>query len=259
MALTENRSARTSPQSIPPSASGQLRRAHADHAALQSTSTPAIKHGGAITTVSQGAGGSDMTIFVANAAAIASTPGQYFILIDGEEMEVTNVNLTLNSISVTRGVNGVSASTIAIGDAVYLFFDQRGGTRAIPPDIGAFQYGDAIITPGTLPTAIAGVTFSQQLTASGGTAPYTFSETGSLDGLTLTTGGLLSGIPAAAGTFSFVVTASAGNTGTQSFSLIVNRPNMPLIPGQINNGVIYFRRPGRPVDFHRSGKRPGSI
>ena len=91
----------------------------------------ARRNGGAITTVSMSAGGSDTTIYVNNAAAIASTPGQYFILIDGEEMLVTNVNLAFNTLTVTRTLNGVSANTISIGDAVYLFTDQRSVNRPI--------------------------------------------------------------------------------------------------------------------------------
>jgi hypothetical protein len=40
---------------------------------------------------------------------------------------------------VIPSVNGITATNIAVGDAVYLFADQRGDTRAIPPCIGAFQ------------------------------------------------------------------------------------------------------------------------
>ena len=98
------------------------------------------------------------------------------------------------------------------------------------------------VVPSTLPSAIVGSSFRQQLTASDGTGPYTFSETGSLDGLTLSASGLLSGTPAAAGTFNFVVTVtdSVGDTGAFSYTLTVNPQSMPLIPGQINNGIIYF-------------------
>jgi len=79
------------------------------------------------------------TVAVSNAAAIASTPGQYYIEIDGEEMEVTNVNLSTNVLTVMRHVNGVTASHIQATDPVYLFTDQRGITRTIPHDIGAYQ------------------------------------------------------------------------------------------------------------------------
>ena len=98
--------------------------------------SPAIGVGGPVTTVAQSAGGADTTIVVADAAAIASTAGPYAILIDGEEMTVTNVDLTTNTLTVTRAVNSISASPTA-DDPVYLFSDQRGVGNIIPPDIGA--------------------------------------------------------------------------------------------------------------------------
>jgi hypothetical protein len=73
------------------------------------------------------------------------------------------------------------------------------------------------ITPTTLPAASAGDSYSQTLTASGGTAPYHFTITsGSLpSGLTLNaTSGALSGTPLASGTFRFTVKATDSTTGT---------------------------------------------
>ena len=75
---------------------------------------------------------------MANASAVAVTPGQYDILVDGEEMEVTGVNLTTNTLTVTRGINGVSSAPFP-GDLVYLYQDQRGQTRAVPADVGAYE------------------------------------------------------------------------------------------------------------------------
>ncbi len=71
--------------------------------------------------------------------------------------------------------------------------------------------------------------YSQQLTASGGTATYTYSVTsGALPaGLTLSSTGLLSGTPTVVNTFNFTVTATDSSTGTgpytgsQSYSLAV--------------------------------------
>jgi hypothetical protein len=58
-----------------------------------------------------------------------------------------------------------------------------------------------------------GVAYSQQLTASGGTGPYTFTVlSGALPaGLTLTAGGLLSGTPTTEGSSPVTIQASDGN------------------------------------------------
>jgi hypothetical protein len=90
------------------------------------------------------------------------------------------------------------------------------------------------ITPTTLPAAAIAVAYSQSVTASGGTAPYTYSvTTGALPaGLTLSTAGAITGTPTAGGSFSFTITAKdSGNfTGTQNYSLTVNAPTITLAP-----------------------------
>lgn len=84
------------------------------------------------------------------------------------------------------------------------------------------------LSPTALPEGAVDEEYSVQLEASGGEAPYTFAvTTGTLpDGVTLTSGGLLSGYPDAAATTAFTVTATDSTptthqTGTQSYSLVV--------------------------------------
>ena len=72
------------------------------------------------------------------------------------------------------------------------------------------------ITTSSLPNAIQGQAYSQQLQASGGVAPYTWSIAADSPsplpaGLTLDAGGLLSGTPAVSGAFS--VKFSVTDTG----------------------------------------------
>jgi hypothetical protein len=93
-----------------------------------------------------------------------------------------------------------------------------------------WQVGPITLNPATLPAETVGASYSQTLTASGGTAPYTFAVTaGSLPkGLTLSAGGVLSGTPTAAGTSSFTVTATDtnGETGSQAYSVTANPTNL---------------------------------
>lgn len=73
---------------------------------------------------------------------------------------------------------------------------------------------------GTVGTAIASFT----LTASGGTAPYTWSAAGLPAGLSIgSSTGTISGTPTAAGTYNVTVTAtaSAGGSGTASFTFTI--------------------------------------
>jgi predicted extracellular nuclease len=90
-----------------------------------------------------------------------------------------------------------------------------GGTAAV-----------AVTNPGTqnatAGTAIAPLTLS----ASGGTAPYTWTATGLPPGLAISSDGIISGTPAAAGTSSVTVTAtdSTGANGSATFTFQVTAP-----------------------------------
>jgi hypothetical protein len=74
--------------------------------------------------------------------------------------------------------------------------------------------GVTVTNPGSRTSAV-GQSTSLQLAASGGTAPYTWSATGLPTGLTISSGGLISGSPSAAGSFTVTATAT-DSTGTSS-------------------------------------------
>jgi large repetitive protein len=101
------------------------------------------------------------------------------------------------------------------------------------------------LSPTTLPNGVKGVAYpSQTLSATGGTAPYTFTLTaGSLpSGLTLSTAGVLSGTPTATGPFTFTVAAtdnSAGHfTGTQQYMVTVSAAALVSIAVMPANGTL---------------------
>lgn len=99
---------------------------------------------------------------------------------------------------------------------------------------------------GALPGATVAASYSHAFSASGGTAPYTYLVTaGALPaGLTLSTGGVLSGTPTAGGPFSFSVTATDSSTGTGPFSvtgaytLAVAAPTITLSPASLPNATV---------------------
>jgi hypothetical protein len=199
-----------------------------------SSASPAVGRGGAITAVAQGATATATSLTVADAAVIASTPGQYFIMIDGEEMEVTAVDLVNNILTVVRGVNGATA-TPHQNDPVYLFSDQRGFrvTAGLTPDIGAYQTQTATTAPAfTSPTKVtftAGTAASFTVAASGVPTPLlTEDATDTLPaGISFNPDtGVLGGVPGAAagGAFTLHFTAQSGSGSSQSqiFTLTVN-------------------------------------
>ena len=80
------------------------------------------------------------------------------------------------------------------------------------------------ITTTSLPGAIVGVAYSQQLAASGGTTPYVWSLVGSSlpAGLALSPQGVISGTPTAAGTFSFSVRVADASSPAQSSERVLS-------------------------------------
>jgi predicted outer membrane repeat protein len=108
------------------------------------------------------------------------------------------------------------------------------------------------LSPNPLPAAAIGVTYSQALTANGGQPNYSFSVTagGLPDGLSLSTGGLLSGAPTANGVFTFTITATDahGCTGSQTYTLrLSSAPTIQPAPpvsrqeGTANSAAVIAR------------------
>jgi Putative Ig domain len=92
---------------------------------------------------------------------------------------------------------------------------------------GTYNYRNTSlqITTTQFATGTLGMAYSQQITASGGTPPYSWSAVGLASGLSINSAsGLISGTPTQAGTFPVTVTVSdsTGLNASQPFSLVVN-------------------------------------
>lgn len=90
------------------------------------------------------------------------------------------------------------------------------------------------VTPATLPDGVTGSAYNTTIGATGGTPAYSFEITdGALpSGLTLSTGGSLTGTPSSTGSSQFTVTAtdSQGCTGSSEYTLNVVAPNITVSP-----------------------------
>jgi hypothetical protein len=97
-----------------------------------------------------------------------------------------------------------------------------GATR----DVDAHEIQFIHLAPATLPSGAVNNSYSQTITASGGTAPYSFSiSSGNLPlGLSLSSGGVLSGTPLVGGNFFFTIKAAdtTNLAGTQNYTLSVS-------------------------------------
>jgi uncharacterized delta-60 repeat protein len=100
------------------------------------------------------------------------------------------------------------------------------------------------ILPATLSGASVGTAYTQTFTASGGTAPYTYSlASGTLPaGLSLSASGNVTGTPTAAGSSTFTIRATAGTcSGTQNYTFTVGNgacPTVSFTPASLPDATV---------------------
>ena len=140
--------------------------------------------------------------------------------------------LSLSSGGVLSGTpsgSGPSTFTVLATDSV-----SNTGSRSYTITIGS---NILTVAPSTLPNGTQGTAYSQTITASGGTAPYSFTVTsGTLPtGLSLLSGGVLSGTPSASGPFTFTVQATdpSFNTGSHIYNVTINLPPLTVNPASL--------------------------
>jgi hypothetical protein len=114
------------------------------------------------------------------------------------------------------------------------------------------------ISPSTLPAGTVNQDYSQTLTATGGTTPYTWSVSVGTPpaGLSLSPLGVLSGRPTAAGTSTFTVrvTDNLQQARTQVYTLTINPPVLAITTASLPNGSVGTAYPS--TTFAASGGTP---
>ena len=165
------------------------------------------------------------------------------------------LNPTTGLISGTPTTSGAYSFTITATDA----FSSTGSQ----PYTGTVILTTITVSPSTLSTIQVSVPFSESVSASGGTAPYTYAVTaGTLPaGLTLNpTTGLISGTPTVSLSYGFTITATDAfaTTGSQAYSGIVAGPNIDVVT-QTNFVTVPVIVPGAGFGFTNIGTGSGNL
>jgi len=155
---------------------------------------------------------------------------------------------------ITLASNGTLSGTATAG-GTYNFTvtatDSSGGTGPFSTTSGSLTLTvnapTIAVSPVSLTNPTVATAYSQNVTASGGTAPYTYAITaGSLPaGLSLSNAGAITGTPTSAGSYNFTITTTDSSTGagpytgSRAYTITVSAPTMTLTPasGTTINGT----------------------
>jgi hypothetical protein len=165
--------------------------------------------------------------------------------VPGSSVVWNGTPLPTSYVSATQIMASVPASSIAVSTSASVTVQNPGG--AISPS-SPFTVGapSLVIHTSSLPDAVVGAFYSQTLSASGGTQPYTWTLTsGSAPaGLALAPGGTLSGTPSGASNVVLGVTVTDAQKRTATTTLTLNTvlallvtTNSPLTTGTV--GTAY--------------------
>ncbi|PHV48495.1 hypothetical protein CSQ91_13395, partial [Janthinobacterium sp. BJB301] len=174
--------------------------------------------------------------YTATLAATGGTAPYTYSVTSGTLPVGLSLNAATGVLSGTTNVAGSFPVSIKVADS---------STGAGAPFSASNSYTLIVVapvisvTPGSLAAPKVATAYSQQLSASGGVAPYAYTvSAGSLPaGLTLSSSGLLSGTPTAGGNFTVTVQAADAHqfTGTQSYTLVVSSATVSLTPATLPN------------------------
>ena len=167
------------------------------------------------------------------AAAGGAPPYQWSIL-SGSTGALT-LDPRTGTLQGTASATGTLNFTIQVTDSASAKASQAFSITVAPAAV-------AIVTSAILPDGSVGTPYNQQLSATGGTQPYTWKiASGAVPGLSLASDtGVLSNTPSTAGTFTFTVqvTDSAGSTASKTFRLNIAATALKITSStQLPDGV----------------------
>jgi hypothetical protein len=195
-------------------------------------STATIGTGGTITltlTLSGSAPTNGVTVNLSSDNTNAATVQTPVTIPQGQN--TASVTVTAGSPAITPAVAHITTSTSVPG--------LTNATATITVISGV-----AISTPSPLPSGVVGTAYSSlQLTATGGTQPYTWSATGLPAGLSVSSSGLLSGTPTTAGgPFSIAVTVKDSTnpqlTASATLQITIVNPLTITTTSPLTSGIV---------------------
>ena len=163
-------------------------------------------------------------------------------------------------LSLNSATGSITGTPTAAGSFTFIVqvTDANNFTETTPY---AVNVGSAVVSigPASLSGGVVNAGYSQQLSATGGTAPYTYSVvSGALPaGLSLSSAGVISGTPTTSGSSAFTVQAkdsSGGSgpfTGTRSYVLAIGQ-TVPVAPP-----VTVTTQSNAPVTIHATANASG--
>jgi len=147
--------------------------------------------------------------------------------------------LTLSSAGVISG----TPTSLGISNFTVQAVDSSVPSQLSTSKLSIKATSNIAITTPSVPNAVFNTPYNAKITATGGTAPYTFTTiTGSLPaGLSLSSGGVISGTPSSTGTSTFTVQAQDSSTpmltATANFSITVSGNLAITTPALLPSGV----------------------
>ncbi|GAB3791141.1 putative Ig domain-containing protein [Dyella agri] len=151
---------------------------------------------------------------------------------------------------VTLSSSGVLSGTPTVYGSYPVTITATDSSTGTGPYTGSNNYTLTInaaaptVTTASVPNGTVGIYYSKTITASGGNPPYAFSlSSGTLpSGLTISSAGVLSGVPTAGGPYTFVVkvTDAASNAATQTYTNVtMAAPTITLSPSTLPGATQY--------------------
>ncbi|MBV4357603.1 MBG domain-containing protein [Pinibacter aurantiacus] len=157
------------------------------------------------------------------------------VIVDGSSIGTTTADASgnWNLVQPTALVSGAHNVQATATDAA--------GNTSVNSNTNTFTVSLLSISPSTIPAPAIASAYSQTLSASNGTTPYSFALTaGSLPaGLTLSPSlGIISGTATAGGVFNFTVTVTdaTAKTATRNYSITVGAPTISVSPTTLPAG-----------------------
>src|ERR1017187_9055208 len=173
--------------------------------------------------------------------------------LSGSYISFRGTTLATTFVNSTTLTTTVPATLLAAAGQVNVqVFNPGGSSSGTLP----FLVGPAVVSisssSSSVPTGVVGVAYAGLIVATGGTAPYLFALTGGNlpDGVTLASGGAISGTPKTAGQFAFSVgvTDAKGGSAASQFAIVIQPPPLSITGGPTGPVVV-----GTPINITFTG------